>query len=1166
MLKSWIYILPGLIFISGVNSDQVTLLTTEGVTTNLNWRVENINELPGFNGWDDLSILYKDEIVRGYQVCQINIDQNVKEKPQTWLLLPGVEINAAPRIFIEMNFTMRECSDLEKTCRETFSVYYRLTEGNLQSESDYKFEPLDYKKIDTVAAEVRFSTASWNSLINSETVSISLKNSTKNTALHIAIMDAGACISLMGVRIYHKVCRRTTAGFAYFRETKTGISDTSLVPVTGRCVSNSIYPEPGLPLPDIVLPSATLEPVSDDLIGPLYHCTSSGDWQVQTGSCQCKPGYQPDLSKTKCEPCTSGMHKPLIGNHNCTICPVHSNTAKQGEMTCQCDSGYFTVELDEEKVEDEPSLLLPSITLSAKECDLCSKLPFSPNNLKIHQRDPNNPGSIEVSWKAPTNDGGCYNVQYCVLCQFNSMQQNNSAEALDCDHLNFHSSQCYINNLKVTTTGLRGHTSYNFTVVSFTLATKQKFPNLIENFYENQKSKRANTSNRIVHIDTQKLHSLLDSSSSSIVYKTGDTLPSSVQNPMITMENQTAVALKWNEPKYPNGVILFYKVKYALVNEIKDSSEKPSNVPAQFVSHKYTWEYIIVNETYVLLTDLYPGSIYEIIITVHNSAGSDNGSNPLLAYTVSFDDSANNQPTNTGNFPYLIATIVIAALVFIICLILILQWKCRSNNRKHENKNGFTEQQTEFRPYNSHHEAMDQRTYIDPYSIDAISPHRFLCETSVESISCGQVIGCGEFGEVYKGTLATIDLKTGQETTIDVAVKQLRDQCEPQEQINFLREAMSLEKFRHPNIVHLEAVVTQSRPFFIVTELMDHGSLHGFLTSIKEKTMSKSNGHDWSLPISHRKIAEMLKGVASGMEYLSGRGFVHRDLAARNVLINSDLVCKVADFGLMREVENNDSESGSNGSGTYTTRGGKIAIKWTAPEAVAFRTFTQFSDVWSFGILMWEASSFGESPYWDMTNHEVIKVVNDGMRLPAPEKCPSVFHQLMLECWQRDHHKRPTFTKILTRFNEMLSDLESLEVPASPASCGMQEMFFGENEDVTIVDVNDPPTETNNDDDDAAQISDNEDQEAEPLLTTVMVDRHNVQYGPANQEPRNNFKSTNEDEEGTGSEVSSCTSTICASEITVCAANGVAVYVPLVRSDSDEIRPSTPSGYYPIQA
>lgn len=140
------------------------------------------------------------------------------------------------------------------------------------------------------------------------------------------------------------------------------------------------------------------------------------------------------------------------------------------------------------------------------------------------------------------------------------------------------------------------------------------------------------------------------------------------------------------------------------------------------------------------------------------------------------------------------------------------------------------------------------------------------------------------------------------------------------------------------------------------------------------------------------------------MSYLSDMNYVHRDLAARNVLVNASLICKIADFGLSREIEN--------ASDAYTTRGGKIPVRWTAPEAIAFRKFTSASDVWSYGVVLWEVMSYGERPYWNWSNQDVIKSIEKGYRLPAPMDCPEALYQLMLDCWQKQRTHRPTFSSI----------------------------------------------------------------------------------------------------------------------------------------------------------
>ncbi|MEQ2263331.1 Ephrin type-A receptor 3, partial [Xenotaenia resolanae] len=175
------------------------------------------------------------------------------------------------------------------------------------------------------------------------------------------------------------------------------------------------------------------------------------------------------------------------------------------------------------------------------------------------------------------------------------------------------------------------------------------------------------------------------------------------------------------------------------------------------------------------------------------------------------------------------------------------------------------------------------------------------------------------------------------------------------------------------------------------------------------------------------QLVGMLRGIASGMKYLSDMGYVHRDLAARNILVNSNLVCKVSDFGLSRVLED-DPEA------AYTTRGGKIPIRWTAPEAIAYRKFTSASDAWSYGIVLWEVMSYGERPYWEMSNQDVIKAVDEGYRLPPPMDCPATLYQLMLDCWQKERNNRPKFEQIVSILDKLIRNPCSLKITANTTS------------------------------------------------------------------------------------------------------------------------------------
>uniref|UniRef100_A0A7N6BCD4 receptor protein-tyrosine kinase n=1 Tax=Anabas testudineus TaxID=64144 RepID=A0A7N6BCD4_ANATE len=292
------------------------------------------------------------------------------------------------------------------------------------------------------------------------------------------------------------------------------------------------------------------------------------------------------------------------------------------------------------------------------------------------------------------------------------------------------------------------------------------------------------------------------------------------------------------------------------------------------------------------------------------------------------------------------------------------------------------------------------RTYIHPHTYE--DPNQavrdFAKEIDASNIRIERVIGAGEFGEVCSGRL-----RVQGKREIYVAIKSLKAGYSDTQRRDFLSEASIMGQFDHPNIIRLEGVVTKCKPVMIITEFMENGSLDTFLKK-----------HDGQFTVI--QLVGMLRGIASGMKYLSDMSYVHRDLAARNILVNSNLVCKVSDFGLSRVLED-DPEA------AYTTRGGKIPIRWTAPEAIAYRKFTSASDVWSYGIVMWEVISYGERPYWEMSNQDVIKAIDEGYRLPAPMDCPVVLHQLM-----------PKFGQIVTILDKLIRNPASLRELANSSA------------------------------------------------------------------------------------------------------------------------------------
>nr|XP_034975980.1 tyrosine-protein kinase Lck [Zootoca vivipara]XP_034975981.1 tyrosine-protein kinase Lck [Zootoca vivipara] len=248
-------------------------------------------------------------------------------------------------------------------------------------------------------------------------------------------------------------------------------------------------------------------------------------------------------------------------------------------------------------------------------------------------------------------------------------------------------------------------------------------------------------------------------------------------------------------------------------------------------------------------------------------------------------------------------------------------------------------------------------------------------EVPRESLKLVEKLGAGQFGEVWMGYY---------NSHTKVAIKSLKQGSMSPEA--FLAEANLMKKLRHPRLVRLYAVVTQ-KPMYIITEYMEKGNLVDFLKAVE------------GIKLTIYKLLDMSAQIAEGMAFLEKKNYIHRDLRAANILVSDMLCCKIADFGLARLIEDE-----------YTAQeGAKFPIKWTAPEAINYGTFTIKSDVWSFGILLTEIITYGRIPYPGMSNPEVIQNLERGYRMPAPENCPEELYKLMLQCWKENPEQRPTF-------------------------------------------------------------------------------------------------------------------------------------------------------------
>ncbi|XP_069462550.1 ephrin type-A receptor 7 isoform X2 [Ambystoma mexicanum] len=916
------------------SAKEVILLDSKAQQTDLEW----ISSPP--NGWEEISGLDENYTpIRTYQVCQV-----MEPNQNNWLRTNWIAKGNAQRIFVELKFTLRDCNSLPGvlgSCKETFNLYY--------FETDYDVgrnirESL-FVKIDTIAADESFTQGDLGERkmkLNTEVREI---GPLSKKGFYLAFQDVGACIALVSVKVYFKKCWSIIENLAVFPDTVTGSEFSSLVEVRGSCVSNA-------------------EEEAEN--SPRMHCSAEGEWLVPIGKCICKAGYQ--QKGDTCEPCGRAFYKSSSQDLQCSRCPAHSFSDKEGASRCDCEDGYHRAPTDAPYAA-------------------CTRPPSAPQNLIYNI----NQTMVSLEWSPPADNGGRNDLTYRILCRRCSWEQG---ECVPCgSSIGFVPQQSGLVDTYVTILDLLAHANYTFEVEAV---------NGVSDLSRSQRLFAA------------------------VGITTGQAAPSQVSGVMKERVLQRRIELSWQEPEHPNGVITEYEIKYYE----KDQRDR-------------TYSTLKTKSTSVSINNLKPGTVYVFQIRAFTAAGY--GSYSPRLDIVTLEEATATAVTSEQNPVIIIAVVAVAGtiiLVFMVFGFIIGRRHCGYSKADQEGDEELYFHCT--------------KTYIDPetYEDPSRAVHQFAKELDASCIKIERVIGAGEFGEVCSGRL-----KLPGKRDVAVAIKTLKVGFTEKQRRDFLCEASIMGQFDHPNVVHLEGVVTrewgekilQGKPVMIVIEYMENGALDAFLRSclewltspskskrsgstqtmpfVKVQTLSapgtNSQKHDGQFTVI--QLVGMLRGIAAGMRYLADMGYVHRDLAARNILVNSNLVCKVSDFGLSRVIED-DPEA------VYTTTGGKIPVRWTAPEAIQYRKFTSASDVWSYGIVMWEVMSYGERPYWDMSNQDVIKAIEEGYRLPAPMDCPNGLHQLMLDCWQKERGERPKFEQIVGILDKMIRNPTSLKTPLGTCS------------------------------------------------------------------------------------------------------------------------------------
>ncbi|XP_043470150.1 ephrin type-A receptor 4-A isoform X4 [Leptopilina heterotoma] len=702
---------------------------------------------------------------------------------------------------------------------------------------------------------------------------------------------------------------------------------------------------------------------------PTFLCKGDGKWYLPAGGCHCKPGFQADSEKQQCNQCPIGRFKHEPGSNQCEPCPAHSKAPDYGFTECRCDSGYY-------RAPDDPKKMP------------CTQPPSAPQNLTVNFVDQS---TVILSWNSPHLLGGRLDTTYRVVCDSCS----SGVKYIPTNTETF-------NDTKITITDLNAVTTYRFQV-----------------FAENGVSQLVGKSE---YVD--------------ITVTTEASVPNLVSNVRITSVKSTELSISWDAP----------------VADIAGDSDLVERYEVRCYPHTNDASNATVIETSDLsatIKGLKPGTEYAFQVRAKTTRGWGEYTPVVYKKTphaMGLDYVGDEDNMQVRIIAGAIVAVVVLLVIIIIMTVLFLRSRASDEcNKKQpsdcdtlEYRNGeglvvtYMHCKMDSSPIVTTHTnktksslttplftpavgvagagaggagGASSRSYVDPHTYEDPNQavREFAREIDAGYITIEAIIGGGEFGDVCRGKLK---LPPDGRSEIDVAIKTLKPGSADKARNDFLTEASIMGQFEHPNVIFLQGVVTKSNPVMIITEFMENGSLDTFLRA-----------NDGKFQV--LQLVGMLRGIASGMQYLAEMNYVHRDLAARNVLVNAALVCKIADFGLSREIE-------SATEGAYTTRGGKIPVRWTAPEAIAFRKFTSASDVWSMGIVCWEVMSYGERPYWNWSNQDVIKSIEKGYRLPAPMDCPEAIYQLMLDCWQKERTHRPTFANLTQTLDKLIRSPDTL--------------------------------------------------------------------------------------------------------------------------------------------
>lgn len=448
-------------------------------------------------------------------------------------------------------------------------------------------------------------------------------------------------------------------------------------------------------------------------------------------------------------------------------------------------------------------------------------------------------------------------------------------------------------------------------------------------------------------------------------------------------QESSFIILTWSTINEPRGELLGYM---AYLRQKRNEPENPEGDNTYVDESK--WDRAVqVNERKYTFVDVQPGTDYELRVAAMTEYGTGPASPTEFVRTFDASDTTN------------VTAIVLGVLFPLLFIVLFAGWLYRKERKKTtvlKREIESKDRLLDLTPYDFKNLPKDMKEQHGNKGLyEDFHLKKVPREINAEHLTRLNKLGHGQFGEVWR---VEMDEKKPGYPPCMVAAKLLLPNATKADAVSLLQEAHLMAQFDHENVIRLVGVSTIGSPV-VVLEYCANGALDSYLKKHDLKL-------GWQL--------YMLMDVASAFVYLSATGFVHRDLAARNILLTENLVCKVSDFGLSRDLID-DSEY-------YTASTGKIPIRWTAPEAVVNKKFSTATDVWAFGVLLYEMFTKAAKPYGSWSNFQVQMEVLNGYRLPRPERCPANVWAVSADCWHKDPHTRPQFKTILERLVEVASE------------------------------------------------------------------------------------------------------------------------------------------------